>query len=158
MTTQPAIHVCFGTPGIHLDEIEKLARKGKTGNWTINSAAVRGDRVVFYMIRPLSSFVALGHVSNEPKKGMEAAWANEYMAKIDDIRILPAHVQLRDVKKELLDDWPWLIQPRRSTVVPSKIAGRFLSLLENLAVESLFASESDIEGTKTEVLQLRTKR
>ncbi len=159
LTVMPqSVYVCFGDPAAHLDELRKAAARAAEENWTVNSKARPGDRAVFYMKAPLSSFVALGTVTSVPKRAEgESGWAGHYMADVHDLEMLPSPVRIRDVRRAF-PQWPWLLQPRRSTCVPPRIAGQFLALLRGSGETPDFASDSDIEGMKIEVLSLRSTR
>ena len=75
------VHVCFGTPPEHYEALEKIAAgEDDIGWWTINKSALPGDQVIFYMVRPLSAFVATGVVTTEPlvEEDKRSAWYGHY--------------------------------------------------------------------------------
>jgi hypothetical protein len=153
-----SVHVCFGDPDVDLDTLRAASTDGRTESWTINDKSIPGDRAVFYMVAPLSSFVATGTVASVPTLNHgNKNWPGLYRADIDDIKMLSSPVHLH-VARKALPDWGWLRAPRRSISVPSKVVAMFLSLLKAMPQRAEFGLESDIEGTKTEVLRLTTKR
>jgi hypothetical protein len=155
------LHVCFGTPPHHLERLEKLAASSEPDSWTINSEALPGDQIAFYMKRPLSQFVAIGVVATEPWfiDNDSDDWFGHYAVDVTDIAMLPHPVSIVHAC-ERFPSWGWLRQPRRSTRVPGQIANKFLRFLTSGPHSDgpRYADEADIEGTKTEVLRLTTKR
>ena len=153
----PRVHVCFGTPDLHLPELRKLAERGKSEKWTINKAALPGDRVVFYLIRPISSFVASAMVASKPIF-RDQHWVNQYLAKIEDVQLFPRGVHLGEAQKQF-PEWGFLRQPRRSTQVPEDMAQAFIQYFDALEEEiPAVAEESDVEGLKYEVTHFARKR
>lgn len=158
MTPSWNLHVCMGDPKRHEEELRRCERERDTDNWTINSKAAPGDRVVFYLKGPLSSFVAVGIVASHPEKDDGTkGWAGHYMADVSKIRMLPTPVHLRDVRKAF-PKWDWLRQPRRSTAVPLAVVDRFLKLLDNVPVAPDRDLVSELEGITTEVVRLTSSR
>jgi hypothetical protein len=154
----PDLYICLGNSYDHLEGLEEAAASHEGTNWTINSKAAPGDRVVFYLTAPLSSFVAVGLVASIPElDDGDQGWAGHYMADIKDVQMVPSQLHIRDARTDF-SEWSWLRQPRRSTAVPDSVAERFLALLLVSGADPEYASASDIEGTKTEVLRLTTKR
>jgi hypothetical protein len=112
------------------------------------------------MIRPMSAFVALGVVAGDVfvLKDTTSGWYGHLGAMIRDVRMLPRHVPLAEAQRHF-PEWGFLRLPRRSTLVPAGVAEGFLRFLEGgERAEIRFAEESDIEGTKTEVVRLTSKR
>jgi len=158
MTPIKRVHVVFGNPKKHLEELRNCARTGQRDEWTIIRSAAPGDRVVFYMAGPLTSFVALGTVVSKPKLNHgHSEWKKFHMANIADIEMLPSPVHLRDVRAAL-PEWGWLRGVRQMITVPSEFVGRFLARLGNAPKELKHSAVSDIEGIKTEAVHLTTKR
>jgi hypothetical protein len=63
----PALHIVQGSPDPHLQTLERRARgTRRLQDWTVPKSAVAGDRVFFYIVKPVSSFVASGVVSKAP--------------------------------------------------------------------------------------------
>lgn len=157
----PRVHICFGDPALHLSWFETVTANRKSqGWWTINKSAMLGDVMIFYMIGPTSSFVASGTVASElcivddPKN----EWYGAYAVEMKGIHMLPRFVSIREAR-ERFPNWGFLRQPRRSTMVPDDIVEEFLSFLDvNGSKVTRYAEESDIEGTKTEVIRLTSKR
>ncbi len=153
------IHVCFGTPPHHLQRLKEIGA-GESNWWTINKEARPGDQIVFYMKRPLSEFVAVGVVDSDPWFIDDEAndWFGHYAVDVSDVAMLPHAVSIVHARQRF-PSWGWLRQPRRSTRVPGQIANKFLQFLGGGGGQgATYADEGDIEGTKTEVRRLTTKR
>jgi predicted HNH restriction endonuclease len=72
--------------------------------------------------------------------------------------MLPRYVPLSEAQRHF-PEWGFLRQPHRSTDVPSALAIDFLSFLQADGPATIrFAEESDIEGTKTEIVRITGKR
>jgi hypothetical protein len=154
------LHVCFGTPPQHLERLKEIAASGEPNWWTINSEALPGDHIAFYMKRPLSQFVAVGVVDSDPRYIDDETndWFGHYRVDVTDVAMLPHPVSIVHARQRF-PSWGWLRQPRRSTRVPGQIANKFLQFLGGSHPDGThYADEGDIEGTKTEVLRLTTKR
>jgi len=126
-------YVCFGEPHCHLWELQKAAEnQGNLDWWTVNSAARAGDEVVFSLIRPLSSFVAIGLVSSDPfiVNDRTSSWFGRQAAEIVGVRMLPRFVHISEAR-ELFPEWGFLRQPGQSTALPDELVDRFLQLLES---------------------------
>ena len=124
-------HVLLGSVAEHLAILQRVARRtGSLPDWTVNSSALPGDLAAFYLRRPLSSFIALGEIADEPKKNTDRRdyWFGYYMAPIDRVTLLPRFVHLREVKRAL-PRWGYLKQPRRSAKVPASYVAHLLSTL-----------------------------
>ena len=153
------LHVCFGTPPEHVERLKEIAA-GESNWWTINREALPGDQIAFYMKRPLSQFVAVGVVASEPRFIDDETndWFGHYRVDVADVAMLPHPVSIIHARQRF-PSWGWLRQPRRSTRVPGQIANKFLQFLGGSYPDAAtYADESDIEGTKTEVLRFTTKR
>lgn len=156
----PLWHISFGTPEPHLRSLQTAASRGQGQFWTINAKARPGDRVVFYLRAPLSSFVGTGTVASSPEfQGSPGDdWYGYHMADIKTIRMLPRKVPLA-VVRGALPEWGWLKRPRRSTVVPPDVARRFLKLLgTSNSFHQLAAETTDVEGVTTETRVFRRGR
>ena len=155
---KPSLYVCFGNPSKgHLESLEDAADADGEVTWTINRHARPGDQVILYLKLPLASFVATGSVESEPELEDDGEYEGHYMADIDLVRMLPAPVHIRDVRKAF-PAWGWLQQPRRSTRVPDDIVGPFRKLLRGDVIEAKRAPASVLEGIVTEERRLTRKR
>jgi hypothetical protein len=155
------LHICFGTPSQHLARLKEIAAGDELDSWTINSEALPGDQIAFYMKRPLSQFVAIGVVATEPWLIDDETdeWFGHYAVDVTDVAMLPYPVSIVHAR-ERFPSWGWLRQPRRSTRVPGQIANKFLTFLGagRHSNGARYADDADIEGTKTEVVRFTTKR
>ncbi len=125
------VYICFGTPVPHLEQIEKAAlAPGRFDWWNIVKSARREDLVVFYMIRPLSAFVATAIVDSEVQACPDesSAWRGQPCVWVRDAGMLPKSVPLSEAKRRL-PEWKFLRQPHRSTEVPRDYVEDFLRLL-----------------------------
>lgn len=159
MDNPPRVYVCLGTPAEHLEELKDVAAGALWTKWTINKGAVEGDQVVFYMLKPLSAFVAAGIVEDAPRleDDESSGWYGHYMTDISGVQMLPWLVPIPQARTRF-PQWGWLRQPRQSTLVPSDFTNELLGFLRASTPPSPPAGESDIEGTKTEIVQSKTKR
>jgi hypothetical protein len=148
------LHICFGDPARHMVHM----RSGATVRWTINTGASDGDSAVFYMVRPLSAFVAIGTVTGEVwrENNRRNEWFGHHFAEVAELNVLRKPVPLSVVRSQL-KNWAWLRQPRRSTVVPSEFSRDFLRLLDRSPKPSS-AELSELEGLRTEVVRLVSSR
>jgi hypothetical protein len=128
----PRVHICFGNPDRHLAELERAAEKGTSDGWwwTINRWAIPGDRIIFYLIRPMSAFVASAVVASKPwvVEDRDSDWYGHYGVEVKDVQMLPRHVALQEARRRF-PDWRYLRQPYRSTPIPSEMVGDFLAFL-----------------------------
>jgi hypothetical protein len=154
------VYICFGTPEPHLNQLKSAPRKGRFNWWTIKKSARPEDIVIFYMIRPLTAFVATGVVESEVYRlnDKKSKWYDDPGAYIKNVQMLPRYVTLAEAK-QAFPEWKYLRGLQKSSDVPRNFAKRFLQLLiENNQDKIRFAEESDIEGTKTEVVRLISHR
>ena len=127
----PRVFICFASPKRHLDQLKAAAKKaGRFDWWNIHKSAQSGDRVVFYMIRPVSAFIAQGFVDGSGfiLDLKESQWDGKHVAWIKDVSMLERYIPLNEAKQQF-PDWKYLIQPRQSTLVPEEVADRFLQLI-----------------------------
>lgn len=161
MTTKSPIFVCFGNPKKqHFKTLVHHAINHEPLDWwTINSNAKRGARVVFYMIAPISGFVATGVVAEDASRVIDKKneWHGDYAAKMTNIQLLRRPAPLADAKRRF-PDWAFLRQPRRSSLVPANSAKRFVRFLGSYSSKQDSSHYSEIEGTKTEVRYLKNQR
>ena len=125
------VYICFGTPDKHLEKIEQATQKlGRFDWWNIKKSACKEDIVIFYMIRPMSAFVATGIVDSEVQQcpDKDSQWHDQPCVWVRDVSLLHRHVPLSKAKK-YFSEWKFLKQPRRSTDVPKSYVGQFLRLL-----------------------------
>jgi hypothetical protein len=160
-TLIPRVHVCFGTPSHHLEKLLAAAAANDSLRWwTVNRSALPGDRAIFYMISPLSSFVATGVIAEEPRvmDDESSRWHGRYGAAMTDIQMLPRQVSIAEAKQQF-PEWGFLRAPQRSSPVPAELAATFLSFLNAPeATPARCARADDIESTKTEAQCFKTKR
>ena len=154
------IHICFGSPDDHLDELEKVARTNdELGWWTINQSALPGDQVVFYMVRPMSAFVATAVVMTEPWRNDDATseWYGHYVADMKHVKMLPRFIPLSEAR-ERFPAWGFLRQPRRSILVPSAFAEDFLTFC--LRIDQMDAPPQQPEhiGRMEDLEQVRSQQ
>jgi hypothetical protein len=125
---QPAVWLCQGDPERHLDQLKRAVGRKRSGYWwTITKGTRREDRVLFYMIRPMSAFVATGIASSGARRNEDrkSEWYGKYVADVSDIEMLPEPVPLAKVQ-EWFPEWDYLRTPRRSARVPGEIAAELL--------------------------------
>jgi hypothetical protein len=123
-----AVWLCFGDPERHLDQLKRASRRKRSAYWwTITKSARRGDRVVFYMIRPMSAFVAIGTADSDARlnEDRNSEWYGHYIAEVRDVEMLPGPVLLARVQ-DWFPEWDYLRTPRRSARVPVEIADELL--------------------------------
>ena len=127
------VHILFGNPWDHLVEIARLAAgivPEEQRWWTIDREARAGDVTVFYLVRPLSCFIAVGQVitdawlNQDPRTG----WEGYYIAGVDRVKLLSRPIPLAEIR-DRFPGWAWLRQPRRSIRVPEPFARKFLEYI-----------------------------
>lgn len=153
------VYICLGSDG-HQDQLTEASRDTGGTIWTINRSARPGDRVVFYIKRPISAFIAVGRVESKPYYIGDPGedWYGHFMAPIGNLRMLP-HYVFRFEAMSRFPNWGYLIQPRKSVRVPDEIADEFWKfVLGKETRKGQFANEGDVEGLKTEVVQYVNKR
>lgn len=136
----------MGTPADHLDRLEAMAATDEGTNWTVNSQAVVGDQVLFYLSAPLSALVARGTVTSPPKRrnNPRARWYGHYMADIDAITLLPRRIPVRELKAEF-PQWRWLLSPIKSSRIPEDIVAPLEALIANVASAANETTIPDID-------------
>lgn len=134
----PSVHVCNGNiRDNHLNELKKAERLGKSVRWSINSKAKKGDIVVFYIVRPISQFIATGIVKSEPSPdGNRYPWPEKNMASIGSVRLLKEPVSYTRIKLGGKKYSP----PQLSSEIRKEHQERFLELLDPLLAERLHLS------------------
>ena len=132
----PNLHICIGDRGHgHLELLQGAAASSQVDFdwWDLPQGAAPGDEVVFYLIGPVSAFVALGTVGeqvlatelpeterNHPRFGFDCFWMR-------NARMLTEHVRISQVM-ERFPDWARLRRMEKATV-PPEIADAFLKFL-----------------------------
>jgi hypothetical protein len=129
MATHPAAaHVCFGDPDDHLPVLEELARSQGADEWTVNREARGGDLALFYLMRPLSAFVAWGVVQRDAARQTRGRWRGFYIADVAGVQMLARPVPRRELC-ERFPEWGYLRYPRHSVRVPERFVGPLLRYL-----------------------------
>ncbi len=127
---QSNLHICFGDPKIHLEQLETWQKENISNYWTINRHARKGDRALFYIKAPLSSFVALGKVMDDAyyNDDVQSDWNGHYMATIGEIKLFLPPISLKEFQK-MIPEWGFLKIPRQSVVVPSDIVSKINTII-----------------------------
>src|SRR5438552_2302754 len=118
------MHVLQGSPEPHWTILrEKASSSSRLSDWTVPKSARTGDRVVFYVVGPLSSFVATGIVAENPWKDdkRNSYWYGRYMAAVRNLTLLPRLVPLALVR-EALPRWRYLKSAQGTVTVPEEFA------------------------------------
>jgi len=125
------IYVCFGETVEHLEELQRCAKHGAHQGdwWTVNKNASEHDGVVFYMMAPLSSFVATGTIAQKPRPVTSGEFIGKYRASMANIAMLSRPVHLHEAKAKF-PDWSYLRALHNgSQPVPVALEDQFLELL-----------------------------
>jgi putative restriction endonuclease len=125
-----SVYICLGAPNRgHPEDLEECSVTGDFVYWTINSKAEIDDEVFFYLIAPVSSFVARGIVQSTPEQVNDPRdeWFGHFMADIGDLTMLPRWLHIRRLRSAF-PAWGWLKQPRRSTRIPDKVVPQLLQM------------------------------
>ena len=87
--------------------------------WTINKGAFDGDQVVFYMLKPLSAFVAAGIVEDAPRLEDDESygWYGHYMTDISGVQMLPRFVPISEARTRF-PQWGWFANPDKAHWFP----------------------------------------
>ena len=107
-------------------EVHRLARRGGTADWSSLKDSRPGDRVLIYIQRPHSAFIAKAEVLAEAVKGEPGDYA--YRAKTGHFELLPNRISIDDLKRKF-PRWAWLRQPRGKAIVPTQYAAALLKLV-----------------------------
>jgi hypothetical protein len=140
--TQRHYHVVLGTPPDHLAALRDDADQDGETFWTINLKARPGDGVLFYMIKPVSSIVAVGRVASRPERvdDPQSDFDGYTMATIDSIVFLPRPLPRARIQKRL-PRWAYWITPVRSQRVQPVHYSRLEKLLGEFGLERRFMLE-----------------
>lgn len=137
-----SMYVSFGSEP-HLQTLEKLEASGRSARWTVNSSVRRGDTILFYLSRPVSSIVAVGHVeSAQAIKGYLANYPDHYGALIKVDQFLRPALALT-AARQLLPAWHWLRFPQKHVVVPPKFEATLREALRINGMDTAGASIDD---------------
>jgi hypothetical protein len=130
--TQPNLHICFGTPEIHIPELVLWSENSIAGSWTINRHAKKDDRALFYMKAPLSSFFALGRVMADAyyDENEQSDWKGHYMAEIGEIKLFPLPISIKEFRAKI-PEWGFLKMPRQSIIVPPDIVAKINTIIND---------------------------
>lgn len=162
---RPRVLIVFGTQEDHYKGIRhKAAASTGFGWWTTHQDAQRGDTVLFYLVHPVSSFVARGKINGrvKPLNNPGHNWHGRSGAAIDQVELLLEPVPLSAVRPRFRE-WAYLRQPHMSTFVPDDLTERFMRFLDNYqkpgAPEDLDLSWITAkEGKKTLAQHIRRER
>jgi hypothetical protein len=131
MSKAQQFHIIHGSEE-HLGPLAMLAagipaEKVPGGNWwTIDAQARPGDRVVFYIRRPVSCLVAIGTVISPPRLQDDPfeEWYGRYIADIADVQLLSRPIPVQEIRQRF-PNWAYWRQPRAHICVPPQFAMRF---------------------------------
>ena len=143
-------HVIQGTPD-RLTYLRSVAsRSARIRDWTVPKHTKPGDRVIFYLVGPLSAFVATGIVvgSTWQNNDRKDSWFGYYMAPIGKLEMFARPVSLDTVRRSL-PEWKYLKSVQGTVTVPGSLAGRLIRCLKNLEISD-GAALVDMEGIQTE--------
>lgn len=116
-------------PPSDYDELEERFADQDEALWTIHGQAVAGDRIIFYVIRPVSSFVGWGTVvGDEREEGEDHGWPGHLMGYVEVEHLAKTPLHIRDAKAKF-PSWGWLRNPQRSIRVPDKYELKLLTVL-----------------------------
>lgn len=150
----PALHIVQGSP----DSYSRILKRAASGTrrvaaWTVPKSAKPGDRVFFYIVRPVSLFVGTGVVAEHPSRNArpDDPWFGHFMAPMHQVLLLPQPVPLDQVR-QALPDWGYLRNVRVGATVPVSLRASFEEVLRYAEhpAASHSAELSDLEGTLTE--------
>jgi hypothetical protein len=115
-------HLCVR----HLCDLAMLAAWNGRDWWTIDKQAHPGDRVVFYIRRPLSCLVAIGTVISPPRRQTDPSkgWPGRYIADIADVQLLSRPIPVQEIRQRF-PNWAYWRQPRAHICVPPQFAMEF---------------------------------
>ena len=110
----------------HLCDLAMLAAWNGRDWWTIDKQAHPGDRVVFYIRRPLSCLVAIGTMISPPRLQDDPfeEWYGRYIADIADVQLLSRPIPVQEIRQRF-PNWAYWHQPRAHICVPPQFAMRF---------------------------------
>ena len=110
----------------HLCDLAMLAAWNGRDWWTIDKQAHPGDRVVFYIRRPLSCLVAIGTVISPPRFQDDPfeGWYGRYIADIADVQLLSRPIPVQEIRQRF-PNWAYWRQPRAHICVPPQFAMEF---------------------------------
>ena len=140
-------------------ELRSASARGARITWTINATAVPGDLCAFYIVAPVSGFVATGIVDSVSEKVTNPASGQFglYRAKIVDVKILPRTVPIAEVR-QAVPRWTFLRTPRHGARVPEQWQSAFLKVLGAPPPPGAHLSYAALEGLKTETRVITSSR
>lgn len=154
-------YICFGRELADLPELVQLAQSGGSTYWTVGAEAQPGDRAVFYLVRPYSSFVAHGSIESQPssKLASRLGWPGHFMTKVGNVQLFPKPITLRTAKAKF-PGWRYLWRPKKSIAIPEELETRFLDFLAKTEPRgsAVFQEAAAFEGTSKLVAHLRRER
>jgi len=156
-----ALHIVQGRPDPHFQTLKRAASgNGSLRDWTVPRSARRGDRVFFYLVKPVSSFVASGVLAADPKRNEDKSdqWYGHYYAPIRKVLLLPTPVRIDEVRNQL-PDWGYLRNVRVGTTIPAHRRASFEKALGLSGMSQNDTAEvSDFENIQTETRILARSR
>jgi hypothetical protein len=149
----------------HVDELRAMAASGRPDLWTLDPRARAGDRIVFYIQRPISGFVALGSVVHGRLiAGSRYGWPGRKMSDVIVDAMVERPLTLAAARQLFGKRWGWLKTPRRTVRVPANIEARFVTAVlrggsSNGTASAALAEEvAATEGEQSERLIRHRKR
>lgn len=113
----------------HLSDVKTLAKTRRKGLWTVHPLATRGSRVVIYLTKPVSAFVAVGTVvGSRLEDGTRHGWPGFKMGDIRIDAMATTPLNIAQAKKRF-PRWNWLWMPIKSATVPASYEAQLFSLL-----------------------------
>lgn len=120
-------HVVVGrTRDGSLAEVERAASDGRTIEKCVPGWARTGDTVLFYLLNPEGSFVAIGRLASSAERRLDVE--RKFFAEVADVRFLPEPVRRLEVVAHV-PGWGWPRQPHRTTTVPAEHEDELLRYL-----------------------------
>lgn len=147
----------------YLSRFLKYTEKpGRFDIWNLTKAARPGEKVIIYLLGPVSAFVGTCIVDSEqvPHPGTDPRFKNMPWFHVRDARTLPnGNVDIRRLKQRF-PEWRYLLHPVVTSFpnenTPHEQLAKFLDFLG--LNEPSFADEVAIEGIKREVTILISER
>lgn len=124
------LHVFFcGAPTQNNDYaiLTSLAERGGTRRWAALSAALKGDRVLFYTVHERQAFMASGWILETAKRTNDRD-DYPFRAKVGQVRLLKEPVSIHRLRSRF-PSWKWSLFTRNITTVPGMIDDRVWRLV-----------------------------
>jgi hypothetical protein len=139
----PNLCIAIGDPNPPYNHLPLLRREAANSTrvdfdwWNLHACAAPGDEVVFYLIGPISAFVALGTVGervrvDDPRLSeadRNSLHLDENCFWIRNVRVLPQPFRTIGEARISFQDWGYLFGPLAPTCVPCETVGAFLAFL-----------------------------